>query len=91
MENSASAILNFEFNAPDRSASISAFVLYNFGVALNTDFFATKNLPSDGSIPAKIAVKVISGVKNFLTKKVSNLFKFLGALPQISVNRNIKF
>mgnify|MGYP003127447185 FL=1 len=39
----------------------------------------------------KIAVKVISGVKNFLTKKVSNLFKFLGAVPQISVNRNIKF
>ena len=38
-----------------------------------------------------IASKVISGVKNFLTKKVSNLFKFLGAIPSISVSKRIDF
>ena len=54
-ENSASATLNFAFKSPDRSSSISAFVLYSFGLTLNTDFFATKNLPSLGSIPANIA------------------------------------
>ena len=55
LENSASAILNLLTNAPDTSASISAFVLYSLGLTLNTDFFATKNLPSSGSIPANIA------------------------------------
>ena len=39
----------------------------------------------------KLAVKVISGVKNFLLKRVSNLFKFLGAEPEVKVNRNINF
>ena len=48
-ENSASATLNFAFKSPDKSASISLLVLYNFGSTLNTDFFATKNLPSSGS------------------------------------------
>ena len=38
-----------------------------------------------------IASKVISGVKNFLTTKVSNLFKFLGAIPSISVSNRIDF
>jgi hypothetical protein len=38
-----------------------------------------------------IAVKVIGGVRNFLTKKVSNLFKFLGAIPSISVSKRIDF
>ena len=38
-----------------------------------------------------IAVKVIGGVKKFLTKKVSNLFKFLGAIPSISVSKRIDF
>ena len=55
LENSASAILNLPTNAPDKSASISASVLYSLGLTLNTDFFATKNSPSSGSIPAKIA------------------------------------
>ena len=54
-ENSASATLNFSTSAPLRSSSISLAVLYSLGLMLNTDFFATKNLPSDGSIPAKIA------------------------------------
>src|SRR5210317_527468 len=55
LENSASAILNLEFNAPETSASTSEADLYSFGFTLKTDFFATKNLPSSGSIPAKIA------------------------------------
>ena len=57
-DNSASATLNFEFSVPDKSASISASDLYSFGLTLNTDFFATKNLPSEGSIPVKIAGSV---------------------------------
>ena len=38
-----------------------------------------------------LALKVINGVKNFIFKKVSNLFKFLGAIPTISVKNRIDF
>ena len=38
-----------------------------------------------------IALRAIGGVRNFLTKKVSNLFKFLGAIPSISVSKRIDF
>jgi len=38
-----------------------------------------------------IALKVINGVKNFIFKRVSNLFKFLGATPVISVKNRIDF
>ena len=55
LENSASATLNFAFSVPDKSASISAFVLYNLGLTLKTDFFATKKSPVSGSMPEKIA------------------------------------
>ena len=50
-----SATLNLSARSPDKSSFISASVLYSLGVTLNTDFFATKNLPSAGSVPAKIA------------------------------------
>ena len=68
LENSASATLNFELSAPDKSASISAFVLYNFGLTLNTDFFATKKSPVSGSIPANIA-----GAPSHLTVMLTEL------------------
>ena len=55
LENSLRATLNFALRSPDTSSSISLFDLYNFGLTLNTDFFATKNLPSLGSVPANIA------------------------------------
>ena len=49
------ASLSFVARSPDVSASTSASVLYTFGFLLKIPFFATKNLPSLGSVPAKIA------------------------------------
>ena len=54
LENSASATLNFAFKSPDKSASISAFDLYNLGLTLNTDFFATKTYHQMGQYQPKI-------------------------------------
>jgi hypothetical protein len=73
---------------------------YNFWsvVSLIVDAMETKNESLDEGFLDRmkkkvksIASKVIGGVKNFLTKKVSNLFKFLGAIPSISVSKRINF
>ena len=69
LENSARATLNLAPKSPLRSLSISAFVLYSLGVLLNTPFLATKNLPSDGSVPAKIA-----GAPSHLTEILTGAF-----------------
>ena len=55
LESSERATLNLLFKVPDKSSSISSLLLYSLGLTLNTDFFATKNFPSSGSIPANIA------------------------------------
>ena len=49
------ANLNFLLRSPEVSASISSSLLYTLGDLLKIPFFATKNLLSRGSIPAKIA------------------------------------
>ena len=73
---------------------------YNFWsvVSLIVDAMETKNESLDEGFLDRmkekvksIASKVIGGVKNFLTKKVSNLFKFLSAIPSISVSKRINF
>ena len=86
--NSASATLNFAFKSPDKSASISASVLYNLGLTLNTDFFATKNLPSLGSVPANIAgapshltVMLTEDLDSPASISLSERTKLIAALP----------
>ena len=39
----------------------------------------------------KVGLKILSGVKSFLTRSVSNVFRFLGAEPEIRHSTRIKF
>ena len=39
----------------------------------------------------KIGLKILNSVKSFLTRSVTNVFKFLGAEPNIKVSTRIKF
>ena len=55
LDSSSNASFNLSLRSPDVSASISLWFLYTFGFLLKIPFFATKNLPSDGSIPANTA------------------------------------
>ena len=66
-----SAAFNFVLRSPEVSSSISLLDLYTFGVALKIPFFATKNAPSRGSVPAKTAgapshltVQIVTGKQN---------------------------
>ena len=39
----------------------------------------------------KIGLKILNSVKSFITRSVTNVFKFLGAEPIIKVSTRIKF
>ena len=71
-----SASFNLSERSPDVSASTSASVLYTLGDLLKIPFLATKNFPSLGSVPAKIA-----GAPSHLTLAEPSLTP-----PNISLN-----
>ena len=39
----------------------------------------------------RVGIKILNSVKKFLTKSVSNVFKFLGAEPDIKFSNKVHF